>query len=75
MTAVMANPDSEISRILSMFAVDRDTMKTGSMMLNFTDRNSENTSIELYIQRLGTSALMKNMATDGYRKNRLGRKT
>ena len=44
-------------------------------MLNFTDRNSEKTKRELYIQRLGTTALKKNIATDGYKKNSPGRKT
>jgi hypothetical protein len=71
----MAKPAKEISRILRTFAVPKETRKTGSKMLNLTDKNSEKTSIELYIQALGTKKLKKNAEIEGYRKKRPGRKT
>ena len=61
----MPKPDREITRIFSKSAVPNEKRKIGNMMLNFTDRNSEKTSNELYIQRLGTKALMKKIATEG----------
>jgi hypothetical protein len=61
----MAKPDKEIIKIFSKSAGPSETRKIGNMMLNLTDRNSEKTSSELYIQRLGTKALMKKIATEG----------
>lgn len=48
-----------------MFAVPKDTRNIGSKMLNFTDRNSEKTSSELYIHTPGTTALKKKAIIDG----------
>ena len=61
----MPKPDREIIRIFSKSAVPSETRKIGNIMLNLTDRNSEKTNNELYIQRLGTKALMKKIATEG----------
>jgi hypothetical protein len=58
-----------------MSAVAKETKNIGRTRLNFTDKNKEKISRELYIQRLGTTALKTNIATDGYKKNRLGKKT
>ena len=61
----MAKPDREITKIFNKSAVPSETRKIGSIILNFTDRNREKTSSELYIQRLGTKALIKKIATEG----------
>jgi hypothetical protein len=73
--AVKAKPDNIIIPTFSKLAVARETRKIGNIMLNFTDRNSEKTKRELYIQALGIRALTRKMARVGYKKNRLGRKT
>ena len=61
----MAKPDIEISKTLSKSAVANDNRKIGKAILNFTERNNEKTKSELYIHRLGTTALKKKTATDG----------
>ena len=48
-----------------MSAVPKDNRKRGSAMLNLTDKNSEKTNSELYIQRLGTIALKRKTTTEG----------
>jgi hypothetical protein len=53
--------------------VAKDKRKMGNAMLNFTDKNSEKTKSELYIHMLGMNALKRNTATEGYRKNKLGK--
>lgn len=75
MPAVMPKLISEIATVFSKSAMPSETKNTGIIMLNLTERNTEKTSIELYIHRLGTRALNKKTVTDGYRKNRPGRKT
>ena len=75
MAAVIANPDRDIRSILRTSAVAKERRKTGRAKLNFTDKNSDTTNKELYIQRLGITALKTKTATDGYKKKRLGKKT
>ena len=58
----------EITKILRKSAVPKDNRKRGRAMLNLTDKNKEKTSRELYIQRLGITALKKNTTTEGIKK-------
>ena len=71
----MAKPEKEINKILITSAVAKDKRKTGKAKLNFIDINSEKTRSELYIQRLGMTALKKKTVIEGYKKKRLGKNT
>ncbi len=66
---------NETITVFIMSAIPSDIRKTGRTRLNLTDKNSEKTSSELYIHTLGTIALKRKTATEGYKKNKLGKKT